>query len=91
MSSCSISDPFALHSTAARGLRSLEEAIPPKLERSALPTAALCFSMIAEFPRPVLDLLRQPLEDGKVRLSRMQETTVFPAAVTLVAATNPFP
>jgi magnesium chelatase family protein len=46
---------------------------------------------LAEFPRRVLDLLRQPLEDGNVRLSRSRETTVFPAAVTLVAATNPCP
>ena len=40
---------------------------------------------LAEFPRRVLDLLRQPLEDGNMRISRSRETTVFPAAVTLLS------
>ena len=44
---------------------------------------------LAEFPRPVLDQLRQPLEEGTVRLSRARLKTAFPAAITLVAATNP--
>ncbi|AII48466.1 hypothetical protein KR52_04800 [Synechococcus sp. KORDI-52] len=46
---------------------------------------------LAEFPRTVLDQLRQPLEDGAVRISRAQQSTVFPALITLVAATNPCP
>ena len=46
---------------------------------------------LAEFPRTVLDQLRQPLEDGSVQISRAQQSTVFPALVTLVAATNPCP
>ena len=46
---------------------------------------------LAEFPRAVLDQLRQPLEDGAVQISRSQQSTVFPALVTLVAATNPCP
>lgn len=37
----------------------------------------------------VLDQLRQPLEDGAVQISRAQQSTVFPALITLVAATNP--
>ena len=44
---------------------------------------------LAEFPRAVLDQLRQPLEEGTVRLSRARLKTAFPAAITLVAATNP--
>ena len=32
-----------------------------------------------------------PLEDGAVQISRSQQSTVFPALVTLVAATNPCP
>ena len=39
----------------------------------------------------MLDQLRQPLEDGAVQISRSQQSTVFPALVTLVAATNPCP
>ena len=46
---------------------------------------------LAEFPRTVLDQLRQPLEDGAVQISRSQQSTVFPALITLVAATNPCP
>ena len=46
---------------------------------------------LAEFPRTVLDLLRQPLEEGAVQISRAQQSTVFPALITLVAATNPCP
>ena len=64
---------------------------PKPGEISLAHSGVLFLDELAEFPRPVLDLLRQPLEDGKVRLSRMRETTVFPAAVTLVAATNPCP
>ncbi len=46
---------------------------------------------LAEFSRTVLDQLRQPLEDGSVQISRAQKSTVFPALITLVAATNPCP
>ena len=46
---------------------------------------------LAEFSRTVLDQLRQPLEDGAVQISHAQQSTVFPALITLVAATNPCP
>ncbi|QNJ04315.1 YifB family Mg chelatase-like AAA ATPase [Synechococcus sp. PROS-U-1] len=46
---------------------------------------------LAEFPRTVLDQLRQPLEEGAVQISRSQHSTVFPALITLVGATNPCP
>ena len=46
---------------------------------------------LAEFSRTVLDQLRQPLEDGAVQISPAQQSTVFPALITLVAATNPCP
>ena len=44
-----------------------------------------------EFSRSAIEVLRQPLEDGVVRLSRAQGTVVYPAAVTLVMAANPCP
>ena len=43
----------------------------------------------AEFPRNVLENLRQPLEDGIVTVSRAKGTLEFPAHFTLVAAMNP--
>jgi magnesium chelatase family protein len=46
---------------------------------------------LAEFRREVLDQLRQPLEEGEVRLSRARHSCRFPCRITLVAATNPCP
>ena len=42
-----------------------------------------------EFPRALIDSLRQPLEQGKSVISRESGTAVFPAKVILVAAANP--
>ncbi len=44
-----------------------------------------------EFPRQVLEALRQPLEDGVVHVSRAAGSVVFPARFTLIAAENPCP
>ncbi len=46
---------------------------------------------LGEFPTAVLDALRQPLEEGVVRLSRSGATTTCPARFLLVAAMNPCP
>ncbi len=44
-----------------------------------------------EFPRSVLEVLRQPLEDDVVTVSRAKHTFTFPAEFILVAAQNPCP
>lgn len=44
-----------------------------------------------EFDRRVLDVLRQPLEEGQVRIARASRTVAFPARFQLVAAMNPCP
>lgn len=44
-----------------------------------------------EFPRNVLEALRQPLEDGIVTVARASGSFTFPAKFTLVAAQNPCP
>ena len=46
---------------------------------------------LGEFPTVVLDALRQPLEDGQVRVSRARGSTNFPARFILVASMNPCP
>ncbi len=46
---------------------------------------------LAEFPRPALEALRQPLEDRRVSVARARETVEYPARFTLVAAANPCP
>ncbi len=46
---------------------------------------------LAEFPRHVLEALRQPLEDRVVTISRASGTLTFPAQFILVAACNPCP
>jgi magnesium chelatase family protein len=44
-----------------------------------------------EFHRHVLDLLRQPLEEGTITIARAARSAVFPARFVLVAAMNPCP
>ncbi|MFQ5538608.1 MAG: YifB family Mg chelatase-like AAA ATPase [Gemmatimonadota bacterium] len=46
---------------------------------------------LPEFRRGVLEVLRQPLEDGAVELSRARQAVRFPARFLLVAAMNPCP
>jgi magnesium chelatase family protein len=45
----------------------------------------------AEFPRNVLEMIRQPLEDGKVTIARAKRTITLPAQFLLVATVNPCP
>lgn len=46
---------------------------------------------MCEFPATVLDALRQPIEEGVVRVCRARATVSFPARFLLVGATNPCP
>lgn len=44
---------------------------------------------MAEFPRQTIDVLRQPLEEGFVNVSRLEGSYRYPAKCQLIAATNP--
>jgi magnesium chelatase family protein len=46
---------------------------------------------LPEFPRPALESLRQPMEEGRIRFRRVNAAASFPARFTLVAAMNPCP
>jgi magnesium chelatase family protein len=46
---------------------------------------------IAEFTKKTLDMLRQPLETGKVTISRAHSTVTYPSSFILIGAMNPCP
>ena len=65
--------------------------IPTPGEISLAHRGILFLDELAEFPRSHLDALRQPLEEGRVLISRQGASLEFPASFQLVGATNPCP
>jgi magnesium chelatase family protein len=60
-------------------------------EISLAHAGVLFLDEMSEFPAAVLDALRQPLEEGLVRVCRARASVAFPARFLLVGATNPCP
>ncbi len=60
-------------------------------EVSLATNGVLFLDELGEFPTTLLDLLRQPLEEGVIRVARARATVSFPARFLLVAAMNPCP
>ena len=63
-------------------------AVPRPGEASLAHRGVLLLDELPEFPRPVLESLRQPLEDGVVSVARVGGHALFPARFRLVATMN---
>lgn len=77
------------HSISAAGMVG-NAALQPG-EVSLAHHGVLFLDEVPEFSRHVLELLRAPLEDREIRISRAQGSVRFPASFSLIAAANPCP
>ncbi len=64
---------------------------PKPGEISLAHNGVLFLDELPEFPRHVLDVMREPIENGEITISRAGQQADFPARIQLVAAMNPCP
>lgn len=64
---------------------------PKPGEISLANRGVLFLDEMAEFSKKTLDMLRQPIESGKVTISRTRSTVTYPASFILIGAMNPCP
>jgi magnesium chelatase family protein len=78
------------HSISSAGLIG-GGSVPRPGEVSLAHHGVLFLDEMLEFPRHVLDGLRQPMEDARVVIARASQSVTFPARFTLIGASNPCP